>query len=148
MDKAPHLDIEGMKEIIFKIIGFSNLKWLMSFIFLLFSWIFNGSAEILATIYILILLDTITGLRIASIKKEVSSHKFFRVATKCLVYFIMLIIGRLVDKHVPIKFAAPIMDSFLVITESISILENFSKLGYPVPTMLVNKLKSYYEKKE
>jgi phage-related holin len=40
------------------------------------------------------------------------------------------------------------MDSFLVLTEAISILENISKLGFPVPTTLVKLLKTYYDKKQ
>lgn len=145
--KNPHFDIEALKHILFQLVENFHIKGLFSLIFLILSWIFEGKVEILAIIYILIFIDTFTGLQVAMRQKVVSSNKFYRVVTKCAAYFTMMMVSRLVDKTIPLPFAAPIMDSFLVTTEAFSILENFDKLGFPVPTILVNKLKSYYEKK-
>jgi len=60
----------------------------------------------------------------------------------------MLIVGRLVDKTYQVAWVSAIIDGFIATTEAISILENISKLGYPVPLFLVTKLKAFYEKKE
>lgn len=147
MEAKSHIDVEGVKNIFEKLTEFALLKWLVANFFVLLAWSFNGKVEVLATIYILIALDTVTGVWIAAKKNEVSSRGFYRVVTKCFVYFIMLLVGRLVDKNIPLPIAAPILDAFLVTTEAVSILENFSKLGFPVPTILVNKLKAFYEKK-
>ena len=40
------------------------------------------------------------------------------------------------------------MDAFLVTTEAVSILENFAKMGYPTPTLLINKLKALFKDEE
>jgi toxin secretion/phage lysis holin len=146
--KNPHFDIEAVKHVVSQLFDHFSIKGIISLIFLLVSWVFDGKVESLAIIYLLIFIDTFTGLQVAIQQKNISSNKFYRVVTKCAAYFTMMMVSRLVDKTLPLAFASPIMDSFLVTTEAFSILENFSKLGYPVPTILVNKLKSYYEKKE
>lgn len=137
-----------MKEILSKLLQYPYIKVVVAQLFLLLAWTFNGEYQILGAVYTLILIDTVTGVIIASKNKEVSSRGFFRSPTKCLVYFTMLMVSRLVDKSLPLKVASPIMDAFLVTTEAVSILENLSKLGYPVPTFLVNKLKTFYEQKQ
>lgn len=105
-----------------------------------YTWIFENP-NILIAVYVLIIFDTITGLIKAIQKREVSSSSFFRVLVKCLIYFVLIITGRLVDKVVPVGFASSIIESFLVVTEALSIIENLNHLGFPVPTQLVKILK-------
>jgi len=137
-----------MREILSKLLQYPYVKVIIAEVFIFLSWTFDGGTHILAVVYTLILIDTVTGIIIAAKNKEISSKGFFRSPKKCLVYFTMLIVSRLVDKSLPLKIASPIMDAFLVTTEAVSILENLSKLGYPVPTFLVNKLKTFYEQKQ
>lgn len=142
-----HFDMAIVEDLLKNIINFFPIKAILSLIGLSLSWIFNGDVEILKTIYILIGIDTFLGIWYAGKCRELSSRGFYRVAVKCTIYFLMIIVGRLVDKHAPIGFAAPIMDSFLVGTEAFSILENISKLGFPVPQKLIKLMKVSYEKK-
>ena len=60
----------------------------------------------------------------------------------------MLATARLVDKQLPVHIASPIIDAFLSTTEAVSIFENLAKLGFPVPIILINKLKVFYENKQ
>lgn len=136
-----------MKNIFIKLTEYPLYKILVAQIFLFLSWIFNGKTEIVMAVYTLIVIDTITGVWIAAKSSNITSRGFFRAPVKCAVYFAMLAVSRLVDRTMPIPLAAPVMDAFLVTTESVSILENFSKLGYPVPMFLVTKLKTFYENK-
>jgi len=140
-----------MKDIFKKFFDYVEIKALIAHFFLLLSWAFDGKVEIIYTIYSLIALDTITGVW-AVVRAEglagFSSRKFFRSPMKFVVYLTFLYISRAVDKGLPVNLAAPIMDAFLVTTEAVSILENFAKLGYPVPTFLMEKLKTYFGKKE
>lgn len=149
MSLNSHFDVSMIGSVCSKIVEFFHIKAIMACLMVGFAWVFGGDYQILISIYALILIDTGTGLWYAAKQKKVSSRGFYRVAVKCLVYFTMLVMARIVDKHAPlsIPFAATIMESFLVGTEAFSILENFSKLGFPVPTKLVKMLKIYYDKK-
>lgn len=139
-----------MKEILRRLFDYVEVKLLLAHFFVFLSWSFDGKTQIIYTVYSLIALDTVTGIwavfRIEGVK-GLSSRKFFRAPMKFVVYLTFLYVSRAVDKGLPVNLAAPIMDAFLVTTEAVSILENFSKLGYPVPTFLISKLKSYFEKK-
>jgi toxin secretion/phage lysis holin len=148
MSKTSHLDFSMVENAICGVINSFSLKAFLSMLMVFFSWVFQNNFEILGIVYLLILIDTITGVWYAIKAKEISSRGFYRVAIKCLVYFMMIIVSRLVDKTTPIIYASTLMDSFLVLTEAISILENISKLGFPVPTTLVKLLKTYYDKKQ
>lgn len=145
--KQSHFDIDYGNHVIQQIFSAATIKSIFAFFLLGFSWVFDGGKEILYTIYLLILLDTILGCWLALRKNEINSRGFYTVTIKCFIYFIMIVVSRLVDKHLPIQMAAPIMDSFLVGTEAISILENIGALGFAVPTALLKKLKNFNEKK-
>lgn len=142
--------MQNMKSILTKLFSQIEIKLILAQIFMFLSWSFDGKVQIIYTVYSLIAIDTVTGLW-AVIKLEglsgVSSRKFFRAPAKFTVYLVFLYVSRMVDRGLPLNLAAPIMDAFLVTTEAVSILENFAKLGYPVPTFLITKLKEIYQKK-
>ena len=143
MTPQTHLDIQQLNHVVRQVIGFFPLKCVASGVLSFMCWAFNCNFLILGSVFILVIIDLITGVA-KSLKHEApSSRGFYRSAVKLLVYFLMVLVARLVDKHIPYPFASNIMDSFLVLTESISILENIYLLGYPVPTVLVKKLQVY-----
>ena len=137
-----HFEIDTAAELALKVFDAPFFKFFFAMIALLMSKVFNGEVQILIGLYTLILLDSITAIIYAAKEGDICSRGIFRTAVKCVVYFSMLVVARIVDQNVPIQFASPIMDSFLVITEAVSVLENFGKLGYKVPTSLLNTLRS------
>jgi len=154
------MSIESIKEVLLKLAEHLYLKFIVANIFLILSWSFNGEFQIILTVYSLIAIDTLTGCwavlklegwpnfwSVLKGNSKFKSREFFRSPAKFVVYLLMLYVSRVVDKSLPVPFASPIMDAFLIATESISILENFAKMGYPSPTFLINKLKTIYEKK-
>lgn len=148
MEAQTHFDLEGFKYTFSKLFDLIPVKLIVAQLFLGLSWAFDGKVQIIATIYALIIFDTFTGIWAAIKRKDVSSRAFYRVVTKTVAYSIMAVVGRLVDKNIPLPVAGPIIDAFLVTTEAVSILENFGKIGIPVPMFLINKLKSFYIDKE
>ena len=142
MSIKSHLDADLFSEKLSHVFDFFHFKIILSLFIAYVSCLFNNQYNVLIGLFILIALDTLTGVWCAIRTKEVSSRGFYRATVKCLVYFIMLLVARIVDKSVPLPFASIIMDSFLVITESISILENIGKLGFMVPQVLISKLKA------
>lgn len=147
--KQNHLDLTVVREIILKIAEYFHIKLIVGYLFLVMAWLFNGEYEVLLSIYLLLIFDTITGIW-AVIKvdgiKGMTSRDFFRLPRKFFVYTSFLLVARLADKNFPLAIAAPLMDAFVASTECISILENFAKLGSPVPLTLINKLKDIYKK--
>lgn len=144
MAQVDILTIDTCKEIFNQITKYHWLKASLSILACGYVWLFNNP-KILIAVYILIIFDTVTGTFKAVKKKDISSTAFFRVLIKCLIYFILIITGRLVDKVVPVGFASSIIESFLVVTEALSIIENLSWLGFPVPIQLVRILKQFSE---
>ena len=145
MSHMDQVSFSTIKCILEKIFSLDWLKAISSASMVMYSFLFN-EPKILIAVYVLIAIDTATGFAKAIKEKSVSSGAFFRVAMKCLIYFILIATGRLVDMCVPIPFASPIMESFLVITEALSIMENISQLGFPVPLKLVKVLKIFQDK--
>jgi len=146
MTHANELTISSCKNILLNIAQFKLSKAAWSMVVCSYSWLFTD-IHVLIAVYILILFDTVTGFCKACKNENLSSGIFFRVVIKCSVYFILILTGRLVDKSVPIPFAATIIESFLVITEALSIMENLSQMGFPVPIKLVKLLKIFGEEK-
>jgi toxin secretion/phage lysis holin len=114
-------------------IGIGGVAWFLDFVF-------SMRQEAVAVIGILLLLDTVSGVAKAYKEKNLGSRGMFRFATKFCVYFTLIVTGRLVDKVIPIQFAAPLMESFLAITEALSIMENLKVCGFAVPTKLIDRL--------
>ncbi len=131
----------NIKIVIDKVLAYKFSKLIGGVTLCLYNWLFEDP-QIFAAVYILIIFDTISGFSVACKSKTVTSRDFFRSIIKGFVYFIMIITGRIVDKVVPLTFASTIIESFLVITEGLSILENLNKLGFPIPNKLLNILKS------
>ena len=145
MTPQTHFDLASIQLVIAKTISYAPLKCVVSALAGFLCWAFACNFIIVGTVFVLVVIDLITGVSVAIKKKTPSSRGFFRSATKLMVYFIMLLTARMVDAHLPVPFASVIMDSFLVVTEGISILENIYLLGFSVPTVLVKKLKVYID---
>lgn len=155
MERNTHFDINQFQHVFEKLGEFFHLKLFFAITFTFLSWSFDGSVEIIVTIFTLIAFDTLTGTGIAirnkllsnkglflgPSEKVFSSRGLYRGPVKVVVYFTMILVSRLVDKHIVPHVASPMMDAFLVSTEGYSILENFAKMGFSVPTTLIGKLK-------
>jgi toxin secretion/phage lysis holin len=124
-----------------------EIKIIISAFMVAISWVFNAEYEALIVIFSLRFIDFSTGTMWAIKNKCWCSSASTKGIYKTGVYFILMLSCRLADKTFPVPFASPILDTWIVVTELGSIIENFHKMGYSVPVMLVNKLKSFQEKK-
>ena len=140
MSFLDHVSVQTHKDIIQRVLDLNIIKGVGAVALSIYGTIFSDH-KVLIAVYTLIAIDTVLGFLAACRRKEISSSAFFRVLIKCTVYFAMILTGRLVDQVVPIAFASSIIESFLVMTEALSILENSSKLGVPIPIKLVKMLK-------
>lgn len=93
------------------------------------------------------LIDCFFGVWNGAKRGELTSRGFYQTCVKFTVYSLMVITGKLVDKNIGFPMSSKAIEIFLTCTEGISILENVSKLGFPVPQKLIKTLKIYYDKK-
>ena len=92
---------------------------------------------------IFILIDFLTGFINAWIKGEISSKKMRTGLGKKLGEIIIIIIGELIVVGTIIPIRDQIMTAlsvYIIMTESISILENLELLGVPIPAFIKNAL--------
>lgn len=124
-----------------------EVKMVIGFAAVFLSWSFNGEYQALQALLFLLVADFLTGTHYALRSGTWNSKRAVSSAAKFGRYLMYMLVARMVDKVVPLPFASPLMDTFIAVTESGSILENFAKMGHSVPTTLLNKLKTFYEKK-
>jgi toxin secretion/phage lysis holin len=117
----------------------------------------------LIILVVFIILDYISGMVAAWVKKEISSRIGIKGIVKKLCYMLIVAVGMVVDwvvhkslLMVNVKVSEEfiifglVVIIWLIINESISILENASEIGAPLPPFLISvikRLKKTVEKK-
>ena len=98
-------------------------------------------------LFILVVIDTITGLSKGIFQKNVSSKRFFATGWKLFRYFLLILASHQLTRYAEfLVWFEHFIVLFLAVTEMISIIENLHVLGIPVPTWAVEKLESYLKK--
>ena len=138
---AQQFNINNFKGITLNILSHPILKSSAAVVSLVAEWLFGAHLEALMVVFALICFDTITGLTVALKFKTMNSRGFFRFAAKLAIYLILMGTASLVDRALPFNLSAPIMFTFLAITEAMSVLENVRLLGWPVPAQVVSLLR-------
>lgn len=103
---------------------------------------------LIITLLVIAVCDYITGVAVAIADKKLSSDVGFRGIARKILMFAIVGIANLIDVHVlrqgsVIRTAAIF---FYISNEGISLLENGSKLGLPIPQKLKNVLIQLKEK--
>lgn len=145
MQYSEQINVENAKSILLNIFSNPSGKGICALVSMVGEWLIGAHKEAFVVVFILIILDTLSGVMKAMYNSDVHSSGFFRFVTKTLVYFMLMVTAALVDKALPFAFGATIMYTFLAVTEGISILENISASGWPVPYKLLKVLKNVNE---
>lgn len=104
-------------------------------------WVFGGLDGFVYALLGFVVLDYITGVMCAIVEKKLSSEVGFRGIFKKITIFAMVAVGHMVDTHIigPVgtvgDYAAirTAVIFFYMSNEGLSMLENASRLGLPVP---------------
>lgn len=110
----------------------------------IFSFFFDSlNFHAMLALFFLIVVDFFFGITSAyKAGEEIQSRKVLRTAFKFVVYFSLVSAGHLAETAtyniIPIDEG---IIATLAITELISILESFAKMGYKTPLRLLNRLK-------
>ena len=122
-------------------------KLVVSFFSILIWLILDWNEFIIWAIFLIYCIDLVTGVSCAIIKKNFQSREFFKWLTKLLTYWIFMVIAVSVWKSLYIwNSLLSWVFGFILITDSISILENLEKIWFNTPYWLKFFLKDYQEK--
>lgn len=108
-------------------------------------WALGGMDGLLYTLIAFVALDYLTGVIVAIIEKKLSSEIGFKGILKKVLIFVLVGIGNMVDVHL-LKNGSAIRTAvifFYLSNEGISILENCSKAGLPIPEKLKTVLEQF-----
>lgn len=106
------------------------------------TWFFGTWDTALAVLVCFMVLDYVTGLLRAYVNKEVSSDVGLKGIARKAVIFVVLIVAVLLDRLLNTGnwVFRTLICYFYIANESISLLENCSSLGLPIPEQLKEAL--------
>lgn len=112
--------------------------------------VMGGFDGFLYALIVFVVVDYLTGVMVAILDKKLSSEVGFHGIFKKVVIFALVAVGHIVDTYV-IQNGSVIRTAvifFYLSNEGISILENASILGLPVPQKLKDVLEQLKDGKE
>lgn len=112
--------------------------------------VMGGFDGFLYALIVFVVVDYLTGIMAAILNKRLSSEVGFHGIFKKVVIFALVAVGHIVDTHV-IQHGSVIRTAvifFYLSNEGISILENASLIGLPVPQKLKDVLEQLRDGKE
>lgn len=112
--------------------------------------VMGGFDGFLYALIVFVVVDYLTGIMAAILNKRLSSEVGFHGIIKKVVIFALVAVGHIVDTHV-IQNGSVIRTAvifFYLSNEGISILENASLIGLPVPQKLKDVLEQLRDGKE
>ena len=128
----------------------NELKIFVAVLGVLFTWLFGAWDTPLIVLIIFMVIDYLTGLTKGYVNKDLSSNIGLKgIARKCVI-FAILIVAVMLDRLLNTGnwVFRSLVCYFYIANEGISIMENASELGAPVPAKLKNALIQLREDKE
>ena len=107
----------------------------------IYSTLFGGDGHILAAFYILFFIDMAAGLAAALKNRCFRFRRLGLWAVKFMTYSLCIGIAGLVNLALARSLGLPLLDvvlTILIASEALSIFENLSELGCPVPPVFLN----------
>ena len=107
----------------------------------------GGLDGLLYALIAFVIVDYITGVLVAIYKKKLSSAVGFKGITKKIVIFLLVAVAHVLDSQVMNMGSAmrTAVIFFYLSNEGISILENVTKMGLPVPQKLKDVMEQIQE---
>lgn len=107
-----------------------------------FTYLFGGWDVALSILITFMILDYITGVIWAYIQKNLNSEVGFKGLVKKCMILVVLIIATMLDRLLNTEtwIFRTLVAYFYIANEGISLLENISNLGVPIPTKIKDAL--------
>lgn len=113
-------------------------------------WFLGGIDGFMYALIAFVVIDYLTGVMVAVLEKKLSSEVGFRGIFKKILIFVLVGIGNIIDVNV-IQSGSVLRTAvifFYLSNEGISILENVTKIGLPVPQKLKDVLQQINKDEE
>ena len=111
-------------------------------------WLVGGFDTMMITLLLFMAIDYISGIMCAINKKELSSAVGFKGIFKKVMILFLIGVGNLLGQSTGIEGLRYIVISFYLANEGISIIENASILGLPIPQKIKDVLEQLKTDKE
>ena len=111
-------------------------------------YILGGLDGFLYALIIFVVIDYITGLMAAIVERKLSSEIGFRGIFKKVLIFLLVAVGNIIDNNL-IGTGGAVRTAvifFYISNEGISIIENSTRIGLPIPEKLKNVLEQLHNK--
>lgn len=111
-------------------------------------WFFGGLDGFMWALIVFVAVDYITGVTAAAVKRELSSEIGAKGIAKKVFEFLLVGVANVLDKQILQQGAAlrTLVIFFYVANEGLSIVENCTRIGLPVPKVLKQLLKQLKDK--
>lgn len=125
-------------------------RFALSFLGGVFGWLIGGFDVLLYVLIAFVALDYITGILLAICNKSISSQIGFKGICRKALIFVIVTMGNIIDNYILASGSAlrTMTIIFYLSNESISILENASAMGLPIPQKLKDSLQQLNSKKQ
>jgi len=122
--------LRDVRDLIDNLLGSPGVKTLGAFLIGALNWLYGDLEPVHAALGVLIVADWITGLSYSILTRQISSSKGLRGVIKLGIYAGVLLVAAQVDR---VQIIGPVLSGWLlsamVITESISVLENLDRIA-------------------
>ncbi len=112
------------------------IKLILTFIGTSLGYFLGGFDALLVTLLLFMIIDYITGVLDAISNKKLSSSVGFKGICKKVIILLMVTIANRIDITLGLQEIRYVVISFYLANEGISIIENASLLGVPIPQKL------------
>lgn len=113
-------------------------------------WFIGGFDGLTYALLAFVVIDYVSGVMVAIIEKKLSSSIGFKGIFKKMLIFIFVGVGHIVDFYI-LKNGSAVRTAvifFYISNEGLSIIENSSKIGLPIPKSLESIFKDLREEDE
>ncbi len=100
------------------------------------SLLYGGFSTLLMFLIVFVIIDYVTGLMAAYVRKRLSSRVGFKGIAQKVFIFALVSIAHVLDTILGINVMKDVTILFYLVNEFISIMENASRMGVPIPRML------------
>ena len=105
-------------------------------------------SEMLTLLFTVIIIDYITGLMSAIMNRNLSSSIGYKGLIKKFGIVLIVVLSFQIDKFMGTNFVMSGTILFFVSNELISIIENYGKIGLPLPPQITNVIKMLKDKND
>ena len=110
----------------------------------LFTYMLGGLDSLLTALIAMICIDFVTGIIKAVALRDISSEKMFMGGAKKIGIMFIVTTANLIDGVLELDgILRAVTISYFIANEGISLLENWSRMGLPVPQKLRNVLRQF-----